>query len=79
WSIVHVTKILKSNPQILPSHDVVNVVCRMLARRKEYLISELIDIGLVSFLVQGLSIDEERMQNRCARVLFKIVKGWDDA
>ncbi|GMR56264.1 hypothetical protein PMAYCL1PPCAC_26459, partial [Pristionchus mayeri] len=74
WNVVHVTKILKSKHKTLPSPDVLKIVCRMLDKREDYPIDELIDCGLVPFLVQGLNIDDNDISCLCVTALAQIIE-----
>ncbi|GMR56242.1 hypothetical protein PMAYCL1PPCAC_26437, partial [Pristionchus mayeri] len=73
-----VVEILKDNPNMEQWRQAKNILSQVLSKEENYPIDdEMVNCGLVPFLVKGLEIDEEQIQYQCVKALVNIVKSRD--
>ncbi|GMR29863.1 hypothetical protein PMAYCL1PPCAC_00058, partial [Pristionchus mayeri] len=69
---------LKEKPDIQQWRQATQILSRLLSKRENDLSEQMIDCGLVPFLVQGLSINDEEIQHPCVKAIMNIVENWDE-
>ncbi|GMT01915.1 hypothetical protein PENTCL1PPCAC_24089, partial [Pristionchus entomophagus] len=70
-----VIEILKNGPDVQQTRDAFESVRRLLSKSKNPPVDEVINCGLIHALVQGLSIQDEKIPYECAWALTNIVSG----
>jgi hypothetical protein len=70
--------ILMSNPSIADLRNVFGYIRKQLSRAQNVPVNEIVQEGLVQALVQGLSVDDTKVQYECAWALTNVVSGDSD-